>query len=66
MPGVLPLVPEDTSLIDQIKANGVEMVTLTDAEKQAFQDATKDVYAKWKKTVGEDLVTKAEAAISAR
>ena len=60
------LTAEDSSLIDQIKANGVEVVTLTEAEKQPFQEATKDVYAKWKKTVGEDLVNKAEAAISAR
>ena len=60
------LTAEDTSLIDQIKANGVEVVTLTEAEKQPFQEATKDVYAKWKKTVGEDLVNKAEAAISER
>ena len=60
------LTAQDTSLIDQIKANGVEVVTLTEAEKQPFQDATKDVYAKWKKTVGEDLVNKAEAAIAKR
>ena len=55
-----------TILIDQIKASGVEVVTLTEAEKQPFQEATRDVYAKWKKTVGEDLVSKAEAAISER
>ena len=60
------LTAEDTSLIDQIKANGVEVVTLSEAEKQPFQEATKDVYAKWKKTVGEDLVTKAETAIAER
>jgi tripartite ATP-independent transporter DctP family solute receptor len=60
------LTAEDSSLIDQIKANGVEVVTLTEAEKQPFQEATKDVYAKWKKTVGAELVDKAEAAIAKR
>ena len=32
----------------------------------AFRDATRDVYAKWKKSIGEDLVNKAEAAIAGR
>jgi len=57
---------DDSALIDQIKANGVEVVQFTPEQKAAFQQATKDVYTKWKKTVGEALVDKAEAAIAKR
>jgi len=57
---------EDPALIEQTKANGVEVIQLTPEQKAVFQAATKDVYAKWKKTVGEALVDKAEAAVAKR
>jgi tripartite ATP-independent transporter DctP family solute receptor len=57
---------DDTALLDQIVAGGVQVERLTPEQKQAFRDATRDVYAKWKKSIGEDLVTKAEAAIAGR
>jgi TRAP-type C4-dicarboxylate transport system substrate-binding protein len=56
----------DPTLLKQIEANGVAVVTPTAAERQAFIDATRPVYEKWSKTIGTDLVKKAEAAIAKR
>ena len=57
---------DDTSLLDQIRGHGVSLVELTPAEHQAFVDATRPVFDKWKKQIGEDLVAKAEKAIVER
>ena len=56
----------DTALIDEIKGYGVEVTTLTDEERQAFVDATRDVYDAWKEKIGADLVNQAEESISNR
>jgi TRAP-type transport system periplasmic protein len=56
----------DTGLIDEIAGWGVQMVHLTDAERQAFVDATRPVYDSWRARIGEDLVRLAEETIAAR
>jgi tripartite ATP-independent transporter DctP family solute receptor len=58
--------PEDQSLLKEIGASGVEVVSLSPAELKPFQDATKSVYEKWKTRIGVDLVTAAEKAVAAR
>jgi TRAP-type C4-dicarboxylate transport system substrate-binding protein len=42
------------------------VTTLTTEQRSAFVQATRPVYEKWSKTIGEDLVKKAESAISKR
>jgi TRAP-type transport system periplasmic protein len=60
------LVPPDESLTKEIEGLGVTVVKLSEAEKGAFRKATREVYEKWAKQIGPDLVKKAEAAIAAR
>ncbi|MFP7569470.1 DctP family TRAP transporter solute-binding subunit [Marivita sp. S2033] len=60
------LTEDDQSLIEEIKGHGVEVVTLTDDERQAFIDATRPVYDAWKDKIGADLVDMAEESISNR
>lgn len=57
---------DDQSLLDEIKSHGVTITALTPEEHQAFVDATKAVYDKWKSRIGDELVTTAEKAIAAR
>jgi len=42
------------------------VTTLSQADHDAFVKATKPVYEKWKKQIGEDLVNKAEKSIAER
>lgn len=60
------LVAPDDSLIKHIESLGVQVVRLTDAEKDAFRKATREVYEKWAKQIGPELVKKAEEAIAKR
>jgi tripartite ATP-independent transporter DctP family solute receptor len=60
------LVEPDQPLLKDIAALGVTITKLSPAEREAFVKATRPVYAKWKPTIGNDLVTKAEQAIAAR
>ena len=53
-------------LVKEIEGMGVKVVRLTPAERDAFVNATRRVYAQWKGQIGPDLVNKAEAAIAAR
>jgi len=53
-------------LLKEIAAMGVTITQLTPAERDAFIKATRPVYAKWKPTVGNELVAKAEKAVAAR
>lgn len=46
----------DQSLLEEIEGYGVNVVTLTEDERQAFVDATRDVYDTWKDKIGADLV----------
>jgi tripartite ATP-independent transporter DctP family solute receptor len=60
------ITPGDDGTLGDIKALGVTMTTLGDAERKAFRDATRPVYDKWAEQIGRDLVTKAERAVAAR
>ncbi|MCA8869278.1 MAG: TRAP transporter substrate-binding protein DctP [Rhodobacteraceae bacterium] len=60
------LTKDDESLIKQIESHGVDIVTLSDQERQAFVDASRDVYKKWKEKIGADLVDMAEKSIANR
>ncbi len=53
-------------LLKEIAALGVTVTQLSPAEREAFVQATRPVYNKWKAQIGNDLVTKAEKAIAAR
>ena len=57
---------EDSSLLDEIRGHGVEIVELDPSQHEAFVKATRPVFDKWKKQIGAELVDKAEKAISAR
>ncbi len=59
------LIAPDLSTITDVEKLGVNVVTLSPAEREQFVKATRKVYQKWSKTVGQDLVTKAEKAIAA-
>jgi TRAP-type C4-dicarboxylate transport system substrate-binding protein len=60
------LTGNDTSLVDKIKALGVDVTDLTDAERQAFIKATRGVYSSWKKKIGASLVDMAEKSVANR
>lgn len=55
----------DNAVLKQIEASGVT-VDLTAEQRQAFVQTTRPVYDKWAKSIGIDLVKKAEAAIAKR
>ena len=56
----------DDRLLKQIESNGVAVIRLKPEEKQAFRDATREVYRNWSERIGIELVKKAEAAIAHR
>jgi tripartite ATP-independent transporter DctP family solute receptor len=58
------LIPPDLSALDTLKKHGMEVTVLDKAQRNAFKQKTKAVYAKWVPIVGADLVKKAEAAIA--
>jgi TRAP-type C4-dicarboxylate transport system substrate-binding protein len=60
------LTEDDQSLVEKIKGNGVEVVELTDEERQAFVDATRPVYESWRERIGADLVKQAEESVAKR
>jgi len=60
------LAEADQPLLKDIAALGVNIVKLSPAERNEFVKATRPVYAKWKPTIGNDLVNKAEKAIAAK
>jgi tripartite ATP-independent transporter DctP family solute receptor len=60
------LTSSDDSLIREVEGIGVTVTRLSPSERAAFEAATKPVYEKWTKTIGPDLVKKAEAAIGTR
>jgi len=60
------LIPPDDSTIKEVEAKGVNIVRLTNAEKAVFKKATKEVYDKWAKQIGPELVKKAEGSIAKR
>ncbi len=60
------LVAPDDSTVKSVEALGVTVVRLSPQEREQFVKATRKVYDKWTKTVGPDLVKKAEGSIAAR
>lgn len=56
----------DNAVLRQIEASGVTVSQLTPAQRDAFVLATRPVYHKWAKTIGAELVKKAESAIAKR
>ena len=60
------MVEEGKPLLKDIAANGVTITQLSAAERDAFVQTTRPVYAKWKGQIGADLVNAAEKAIAAR
>jgi tripartite ATP-independent transporter DctP family solute receptor len=56
----------DNEVLRQIEAGGVKVTSLNDAQRDAFVKATRPVYEKWARSIGEPLVKKAEAAIAKR
>ena len=53
-------------LLKDIAGLGVNIVQLSPAERDAFVQATRPIYTKWKGQIGADLVNMAEKAIAAR
>jgi tripartite ATP-independent transporter DctP family solute receptor len=60
------LIAPDLSTISDVEKLGVNVVKLSANEREAFMKATRTVYQKWSKSIGQDLVTKAEKAVAAR
>jgi TRAP-type C4-dicarboxylate transport system substrate-binding protein len=60
------LIPPNDTLIKEIQASGVNVVMLSNQEKDAFRKATRGVYDKWAKQIGPELVKKAEESIAKR
>lgn len=58
--------PEDPSMLKDIESHGVTVTSLTPEQHDAFVAATKPVFEKWKKTIGEDLVSQAQKDIAGR
>ena len=60
------LIPPDDTTIKEVQGMGVNVIRLTDAEKAVFKKATKEVYDKWAKQIGPELVKKAEESVAKR
>ena len=58
--------PEDPALLKQIEGHGVTVTSLTADQHAAFVKATQPVFQKWKKTIGDDLVSQAQKDIENR
>ncbi|MBI4629107.1 MAG: DctP family TRAP transporter solute-binding subunit [Candidatus Rokubacteria bacterium] len=55
---------DSTAAYDELRKNGMDVVTLTPADLAAFREKTRPVYDKWVTEVGADLVKSAEAIIA--
>ena len=60
------LIAPDLSTISDVEKLGVNVVKLSAGEREAFVKTTRPVYQKWTKSIGPDLVGKAEKAVAAR
>ncbi len=60
------LIPPEDAVVKEIEAQGVNVARLTEAEKAEFKKTTREVYDKWAKQIGADLIKKAEEAIAKR
>ena len=57
---------DDDAVLKEIEGNGVAVVRLTEAERDAFRKATAGVYKEWADKVGAALVKQAEEDIAKR
>lgn len=57
---------DSDAVVKEIEGYGVDVISLTPEERQAFVDATRGVYDTWKEKIGADLVTQAEQAVQNR
>ena len=55
---------DSTAAYDELRKNGMDVVTLTPADLAGFRAKTRPVYDKWVGEVGADLVKSAEAIIA--
>ena len=60
------LTEDDQSLVEKIKGYGVEVIELSEEERQAFIEATRPVYDSWRERIGAELVKEAEDAVANR
>ncbi|HET9043295.1 MAG TPA: C4-dicarboxylate ABC transporter, partial [Burkholderiales bacterium] len=56
----------DESTIKTVEGFGVNVVKLSPQERGEFVKATRKVYDKWAKSIGPELVKKAETSVAAR
>jgi TRAP-type C4-dicarboxylate transport system substrate-binding protein len=49
--------------LKELEANGMTVTHITPEARKAFKEQSQDVYAKWKETVGEDLVNATEEIV---
>jgi len=56
---------DSTEAVDMLKKNGMEVITLTAKDLEAFRTKTRAVYEKWTAEVGADLVQASEKIIAA-
>ena len=56
---------DSTEAVDTLKKNGMEVVTLTAKDLEAFRAKTRAVYEKWTAEVGADLVQASEKIVAA-
>ena len=54
---------DSTEAIEFLKSKGMQVVTLTPAEVEAFKAKVKPVYEKWAKEIGPELVESAEKIV---
>ncbi|MBO0764999.1 MAG: DctP family TRAP transporter solute-binding subunit [Hyphomicrobiaceae bacterium] len=57
--------PQDPSVLRDITGLGVEIISLSPEQLDAFRKVTRPVYDKWKARIGGDLVAAAEKAVAA-
>lgn len=60
------LTQDDRSLVEKIEGYGVDVIELSDEERQAFVEATRPVYEAWRERIGADLVKQAEESVANR
>lgn len=60
------LTEDDESLIEEIRGHDVEVISLSEEERQAFVEATRPVYDAWRDRIGAELVEMAEEAVANR
>lgn len=58
------LLGDDPPMISEVEELGVDVVQLTEAERDAFREATATVWDEWTEVIGQDLVEMAVEAVA--